>query len=901
MAVYLKFISYLCTQKCNVPYLLHNFDDMRKLILLIGLLPCLTSFGQGYKVYMSDGKVDAYPGETAVSVSLNDDSLRYNGHEYVDLGLPSGTRWATMNVGAGKGNPLGQHFTYELAKNERHWSGDWRLPGIPEYQELLRVCQWEWTKEGVCQGYRVTGPNGNSMFLPAAGFIKSDGSFDGGLTNQLAGYWTDEGYSLSFSASAKGLSTGGYALKLSLRPVIGGKAQPDVRSEVVKDGEHEYVDLGLSVLWATTNIGADTPEAYGDYFGLGCVEPTPIYSLTNDTYYDWLRSHSPYYPDGSYYTTGIYYEYYSQPGMEEELKKWSQESNLLYRNRYSNEMGYWLLPGHDAAKVLWGDGWRMPTLSEYKELIEKCSRKSGSNGYVFYGSNGNTLFLPAAGYYDELSFRQRNYSYLTSSVEDYRPLVVNPSESISNSIISYNSSTSSYPIRPVKDRPKAGLTDKATTAQQEMVDLGLSVLWANCNWGSASPQDKGEYAAFGETYPKAEYTGSNYHQSNGYTQQSTQTMFGKAGWTMPSEAEVHELINNCTWVREADGYRVTGPNGSSIFLPYTGFREGAVLNYPDELGLYRTLDGQALQFSADGNYAVTETNDYVGLAVRPVMNPVNPMIVETQTDWHSATITCKAQGSYKEFGIQLCYLEYMDNKTAKAWFVPSDSTSLQNGEYTARLNLQPNTPYYYRAYVITTDSIRPKTLYGDIKQLHTTADVPAVDLGLSVKWAPVNLGATHEYDLADWYTHPSDYYYGNGEQLPNIFNGCWYGSYLAPQTSWSDEWRMPTEAEFQELIDRCTWTWQEGGFANLQEEPNGWNRNGYKVTGPNGNSIFLPANGVGNGKNQPSSLGEIGYYWTQTPSEIHSGFYNLLKITASDKKITFGPTNFTYSIRPVKK
>ena len=845
---------------------------MRKLALLHCLLICQTTFAQGYKVYMSDGKVDAYLGETAVSVSLNDDSLRYNGHEYVDLGLPSGTRWSTTNVGAKMRDSNGLHFTFAFAKTNSQWGGDWRMPGILEYQELLRYCQWEWTKEGISQGYMVKGPNGNELFLPAAGYIEPVDKFTSGLTGQLASYWTSEGYSFNFSSSAKGLSKGGSSLLLSLRPVIGGKVQPDVRSEVVKDGPHEYVDLGLSVLWATTNIGADTPEAFGDYFAPGGTEPMPFNS------------------DNLFHNGNYVFNYYYLDGREEEYENWYQQSNQF---QYLYECGYWILPKHDAATMLWGDGWRMPTLSEYKELFEKTTR-IGNTPYIFKGSNGNMLTLPKAGYYEDNYFNYNYGYYLTSSITGLYPMIVD----VSQGDIRYSNESknrSFYTIRPVRDKPKAGLTDETTTAQREMVDLGLSVLWANCNWGAATPPDKGEYVAWGETFPKSEYTESNYKLVGGYSQQSLQTMFGKAGWTLPTSADVQDLIRLCTWARETDGYRVTGPNGNSILLPYTGYRDGIVLNYPDELGLYRTIDGLALQLCADGKLAVKETNNYVGLAIRPVMPRGFPETGDAQTDWHSATIVCKANiYIYREYGIQLSYIENMDNTASGAWNVQSNSGSMQNGEYTTQMFLQPNTRYYYRAYVVTEDGT---TLYGDIKQLHTTADVPAVDLGLSVKWASVNLGATSEDDFADWYVNPS-VIYDNMGKLPPTFYGIRNNSNLIPLSSWDEEWRLPTEAEFQELIEKCIWIWQEGGYSYVF---NGWNHNGYKVFGPNGNSIFLQANGIANGNNMPSYFGTTGYYWTQTPSERYAGCNNILKITATDKKISFGPTNATYNIRPVKK
>ena len=854
---------------------------MRKLVLLISLLPYLSSLGQGYKVYMSDGKVDAYAGETAVSVSMNDDSLHYDGHEYVDLGLPSCTLWATTNAGAGKGNPGGLHFALETAKTDGLWGGDWRIPGNAEFQELLRVCQWEWTKEGVCQGYRVTGPNGNSMFLPSAGYINPDGSFAGGLTGQVAGYWTNEGYSFGFSPIAKGLSTVGNALQLSLRPVIGGNQLPDGRSEVMKDGEHEYVDLGLSVLWATTNIGAEKPEDYGYYFCPGSTEPMPS-GLDANNYDEWIGSHSPFYINGvgigGYIINGVgidgyIYQYYYLEDRQEECEEYEQQSVLFSRVSGWNEMGYWIRPEHDAATVLWGDGWRMPTLSEFKELIENTTTRSN---FTRVGRNGNAITLPRTGRYNYGSFNSSDYYYLTSSIVDGGLLSVDLSSRNINYY--YDRTQYLYPIRPVKDKPKAGLTDKTTTAQQEMVDLGLSVLWANCNWGATSPKDKGEYVAWGETFPKAEYN-RDYHFYGEYFLKQQETMFGKKGWTLPSTENVQELLQRCTWTREADGYRVTGPNGKSIFLPYTGFRDGAVLNYPDEVGLYWTSDnGQALRMENDGNYEIIETNVCAGMAVRPVMSPVCPETGDAVgVDWHSASVTCKARGNYSDFGIQLCFVDKMDNQSSGAWRVPSSPTSLKNGKYTASLLLQPNTTYYYRAYAVTNDSI-PQTLYGDIKQLKTTANVPAIDLGLSVKWAPVNLGATSESDTLYYcYLLPEN----PQEQLPTIFSGYnSYLAYLAPQkASWGEGWRIPTDAEFQELMERCRWE---------------WTGKGYKVTANNGNRIFLPENS----SYYPYAP---GHYWTQTPSERYAGCYNIFKFTDTDRKITFGPAINQCSIRPVKK
>lgn len=113
-----------------------------------------------------------------------------NGHEYVDLGLPSGLKWATCNIGASSPEEYGDCTNsgpiireYEYTAEERKyiydnvyleawdWGGTWRIPVKADLQELVDKCLWEWTKQNDVDGYKITGPNGNSIFLPAAGQV----------------------------------------------------------------------------------------------------------------------------------------------------------------------------------------------------------------------------------------------------------------------------------------------------------------------------------------------------------------------------------------------------------------------------------------------------------------------------------------------------------------------------------------------------------------------------------------------------------------------------------------------------------------------------------------------------------------------------------------------------------
>ncbi len=142
-----------------------------------------------------------------------------------------------------------------------------------------------------------------------------------------------------------------------------------------------------------------------------------------------------------------------------------------------------------------------------------------------------------------------------------------------------------------------------------------------------------------------------------------------------------------------------------------------------------------------------------------------------------------------------------------------------------------------------------------------------VDLGLpsGLKWATCNVGATSPEDYGNYYawgetTTKASYDQSNSvtyNQQINDFSGN--ATYDAARANWGSTWRMPTQAEMEELINNCTWTWTTQNGVN-----------GRRVTGPNGNSIFLPAAGYCYGSSR-YGVGEDGVYWSSTPDE--SGTY----------------------------
>mgnify|MGYP003302949176 CR=1 FL=1 len=156
---------------------------------------------------------------------------------------------------------------------------------------------------------------------------------------------------------------------------------------------HEYVDLGLSVKWATCNVGANKPEDYGDYFAWG---ETEIKSTYNWSTYKWCN--------GSYKT----------------LTKYSNEKKYGHKKFVDNKTTLEL--SDDAAHANWGGSWRMPTDAELTELHEQCTwtwtTQNGVNGYkVTSKKNGNSIFMPAAGYRLDSSLNDAgSYGYYWSSL-----------------------------------------------------------------------------------------------------------------------------------------------------------------------------------------------------------------------------------------------------------------------------------------------------------------------------------------------------------------------------------------------------------------------------------------------------------------------------------------------------
>ena len=198
------------------------------------------------------------------------------------------------------------------------------------------------------------------------------------------------------------------------------------------------------------------------------------------------------------------------------------------------------------------------------------------------------------------------------------------------------------------------IVNKNKVNGHEYVDLGLpsGLKWATCNIGASSPEEYGDYYAWGETETKNEYNWNTYKWCNGsettMTKYCTDSGYGTAddkttlesdddvahvkwggSWRMPTYDEIMELRDNCTWSlatqNGVSGYKFIGKNGNSIFLPAAGYRSDTSLTGTGSNGYYlsSSLDSNNSDFayylnSYSGYVVWNSDNRCYGFVVRPV-------------------------------------------------------------------------------------------------------------------------------------------------------------------------------------------------------------------------------------------------------------------------------------------
>ena len=361
--------------------------------------------------------------------------LNSNGHEFVDLGLPSGTLWATCNIGATIPEETGDYYAWgetetkdvyswetykwcdgsecsstnqtltkycdrgaygapdgkislDLVDDVAHvkWGGDWHIPTENELQELIDYCSFEIykmsNKEYAC---KFTGRNGNCIILPYAGCMKNESHING------LDYWSS-------------------CLSMNSIPINNKGTQAKTLDDFYdEEGDYDYARLGgknryrglpvrpvLSKYSQVTHKIFGAPSTYQNREVVDMGLPSASLWATCNLGATKPEEYGCYYAWGE--TTG------------------SCDGKTTFKeSTYTTDMTNYVEPGDildisdDAAAANWGGEWRMPTSSDLRELADarfttwEWTQVNGVNGYrvtsVVKGFEGNTIFLPAAGSY----------------------------------------------------------------------------------------------------------------------------------------------------------------------------------------------------------------------------------------------------------------------------------------------------------------------------------------------------------------------------------------------------------------------------------------------------------------------------------------------------------------------
>ncbi len=389
--------------------------------LLLSVAGVQTAYAQKMVVTTMDNQVVKFDVSNVRDVTFEESELIIN-HEYVDLGLPSGTLWATCNIGADSPTDYGDFFAWgETEPKETYvdtnykflsdgkmtkynatdgrtkllavddaatanWGAEWQMPSKEQMDELLDASNtnFQWTQMDGVNGLKVTSiSNGKSIFLPAAGYA-------GWRTGEDAGregyYWsrsldTEDNWQAYYMVFAyygeEHIYEGDRRSGRTIRPV---KTKTSGSTD-----NHEWVDLDLpsGTLWATMDVGADSPEDKGYHFAWGEIvtkdktTPSQDYSWAN---YKWCK------------------------GSKNTITKYCPNSSYGY-NGFTDDLTE-LLPEDDAATANWGANWQMPSRTQITELVNSEYTTLGyMNGCmkITSNSNGNYILLHYPDQWNEFS------------------------------------------------------------------------------------------------------------------------------------------------------------------------------------------------------------------------------------------------------------------------------------------------------------------------------------------------------------------------------------------------------------------------------------------------------------------------------------------------------------------
>ena len=785
---------------------------------------------------------------------LTDDYLQ---QDYVDLGLPSGTLWATRNLGANSPMDFGSYFAWGETESKTsfnqsnytctkynaednklvldpeddaawvNWGPSWRMPSFEQINELNENCSSRWTSINNINGYLITGPNGNFMFLPAAGHGPGSSFISGSMHGE---YWTrtlryneeyndwSRSYCLSFSSRD---------LYININDRYHGSNVRAVRSSLNDVYvEQQSLDLGIVYCGETSSKEVTIINSSNEPITLTATTGEPFSFKQQDG--STMSSMALEVPGSSYSQVTVMFTA-TNPG--------EFNGNVTFQHP-SLDGGQSVIPVHarayvDTEKDYVDLGLPSGTLWATRNIGANTSEEPGD--FFAWGETE-----PKEEYYMD------NYKWYDYDNELY--------------------------------------TKYCTDREYGVVD----------NKSELDPEDDAAWVNWGRS------------------------------WRMPSREQLVELRVKCSWdwitKNGMKGYLVTGPNGNTMFLPAAGdsFSSPNLQGYYWSRTLYSTREPDealCLAFKSQWVYLSDARRSY-GYPVRAVRMSLEHFYIEQQSlDFVASvgdTCTCLLTiVNCTNFPLTLTgsvdepfYFNWRGDLVSSVTYdVPGELYIQQAISFIATTPGQYHSKVTFRSALDGTVIEVPVSAYV-FPDVNPQQD--AVDLGLpsGTLWATCNVGASSPEELGDcfawgetepvgeydWLNPWGNYKWCNGSEdtMTKYCTDSEYGivdnlTELEPEddaawVNWGPMWRMPSNEQFDELEEYCTWK---------RVTKNGVE--GRLIIGPNGNWIFLPAS-------------EYNDYWSREINTVipYYAFGRSFDSTNTIWLLMWSPRNNGHYVRAVR-
>ena len=700
------------------------------------------------------------------------------------------------------------------------WEGGWRTPNMVQMQSLLDNCQTEWTSLNGVRGRMITAPNGNRIFLPAAGYRKDE--LDGIRSEQSTGlYW------------------------LSTRSSASSKNNSD--------------------------------RLQFDNYSIACNDVTK------------------------------YSGYPVRPVYDENVSAIRLSVNQI-----------------DFEKVVTNK-----TRTEQVSVIND-------------GVKTITFSLPATHGVFEIPESGKEFTIKEGELKtfDVRFYTSEPWQEYEMEVNIISNAERATPPLLLKARSmgeREAFLQCPDDHHPHAIDLGVGVWFSCCNLEASSPEESGGYYAWGETQTKDSYSWDTYLHCGGNRYKcydigsdiadseydAAHQIWGN-GWLMPTYQQLNLLTSKCsaekTCVNGVDGVLFKGSNGGSIFMPYCGYmssnkiydagKEGgywSASHYPDS---YYNDNAWDLELSGPSH---GYSGRCLGLAIRPVFDRIISSVnVTNSLDYGYLCVGDVVTKQITVVNNGMKDVTFSLSATHGAFDVPESGkefTLEPKCEKILDVSFSPDKiSHEYEAEIIfksdAENSPEKILLVGHTFSCPDNHHPHAVDLGIGVKIACCNVGASAPWERGGYYawgeTEEKDCYDSDNYSYFSWSANPHYGglgsdiagtSYDVSFVKWGPGWCMPDKSVMQVLLDKCS-----KSVITINSTK------GMLFNGPNDAYIFLPFGGIME-ESYWSNSGYDGYYWTSNTmgDELSDAAYVLHTTYQNLAGITDNRRDEGMSVRPIAK